>query len=99
MSVQKVPQDAVPLISEAPYAHEQHLLNFNHIGLAKTDLTYVINLRFQERILDIPRRVQESKHKGHEFDFTGEFEFVRGGAIVCISSVKGEEHRCLWHTG
>ena len=77
MSVQRVPKDAVALTPVTPYTHEQDLPHFNLTILQLTKYTYIVNLRLQERILDIPRRVQEGEHESHQLNFSDEFELVR----------------------
>jgi hypothetical protein len=43
--------------------------------MEKVKVSYIVDLRFQKGILDVPSRQQECKHKSHELQFARQFEF------------------------
>jgi hypothetical protein len=78
--IEHIAQNATTLATIIPYTQEKYLAKVGGKSakrFKKLYMTYIIYFGFQERILDIPGRSQESQNKGQEFQLSSHFEFIR----------------------
>ena len=78
MAVQRMTEHTRPLVAISKDPKEQHLSQTQPqiIHMDGAQGTYLDKLRLQERVLDVPRRSEESQRKYHKFIFPGEFERI-----------------------